>query len=146
MVANRYQVTSSRPQVSSSDHPPWHLEVQPPSQWHSNYPSQVVWDQAFTSEKTRIIIVLQPGKATLPKTEIWGKLPKCTRAHVMPSSYLDAEFILLAALALFRFLGFCKEKEPRHRLLWEEKDLKKSGNSKKSKSETSKNGRNRDRK
>ena len=63
------------------------------------------WTRKFATnqllQQTQIVInVLHPGKATVPKTETWGKLAKMYKITPAVSLYLESESILVGARQL----------------------------------------------
>ena len=99
-----------------------------------------IWTRKFMTnqllwQKQMVIDVLHPGKATVPETEIWGKLAK------MCQTTPDVIFVFGLWIhfgggkttgfgMIYDSLDYAKS-EPKHRLTktwpkWEEKDLKKT--------------------
>lgn len=67
-----------------------------------------------------VIDVLHPGNATVPETEVWGKLTKSTQADQRSSLYTDPKVILdverqLASM-IYGSLNHSEKKKPKHRL------------------------------
>ena len=96
------------------------LEDRPPPRMTQNYPDQEVHGQQTTEQKQMVADGLHSGKATVPKTEIGGKL--ATVSKTTP----DVIFVFGFRTHLgggkttglgvtYDSLNYTKEKEPKHR-------------------------------
>ena len=70
------------------------LEDRPPPRMTQNYPDQEVHGQQTTEQKQVVADGLHSGKATVPKTEIGGKLATVSKTTPTSSLCLDSEPIL----------------------------------------------------